>query len=518
MCNYCDKDYSWWSTKQGCTKTKIISNCFWTRPSIHNANINDAPYENIFDDAAYNWVGWYVPWKLSYTRIDDGKHPGICEYACSEGYYRCDGYYNDCFQYPICANSVYEDEDNTGHYIGVCTLWEDWNVTTWEDGKFHYECKNGCHYDTCFKDYYSCVNPIPHTLSAWQTDYLTTEASYELYPSYEAAVASWKPCAVYCDPSYKYDAVYGCIQINCPDDPKPLNATQVDGWWYKNLDELPAEGNKVYATEEEARKNPCGYVCLENYDYVDGNCVCTDCEEAPLCWEPKNRPWNRRSSPQYCGEAYGEGKAGYAECLAKAYNYCDVWTMTGFEKFYDKSGHLNHVEWECENWGVTTGCQSKGCRGWTDNVNPNTLCVNEANSDSVLIDRTKYHIYANWTEDGWSNQWLDVTMGDQVGWLKWMWYVEYKSLWKPTWYTVHYDIINFTANDPEYCEEWDLTLVQCWKDPTTGKPYYCDDDHSTFMCCKETEKVGDHYYCKNTPGNIFLNGRVGDDGRVIIDP
>ncbi|MBR6907967.1 hypothetical protein IKN40_05780 [bacterium] len=49
------------------------------------------------------------------------------------------------------------------------------------------------------------------------------------------------------------------------------------------MDELPAEGNKVYATEEEARNNPCGYVCLENYDYVDGNCVCTDCEAAPSC-------------------------------------------------------------------------------------------------------------------------------------------------------------------------------------------------------------------------------------------
>ncbi len=514
MCNFCDKDYSWWTTKKGCTKTKIITNCFWTRPSIDNANINDGPYDNIFDDSLSGWLGWYVPWKLFYTRLEDGSPTNNpCEYACSEGYYRCNGY-NNCYEKPECMDYVYEDEENTGHYIGVCKgSATAWNVTTWEDGKFHYDCSIACHSRECFDDYYSCEDPIAHTVSVWQTEYLTERASYELYSSYEAAVASWKPCAVYCDPSYKY--VDGdCVQFNCPSDPIPDNAVPVDNGKYSQLNEEPTAGNVLYATEAEAEANPCGYVCKENYEYVGGTCVCTDCEAAPLCWEPKNRPWNRRSSPQFCDEAYGEGNAEYATCLAKAYNYCDEWNRTDFEEHFTGTlnDRLDYVSWKCERWGASVPCRSVGCRGWTDNVNPNILCVNSSNSDSIYIDRTNYRIKANWLTGSWQNNYLKLVMGTKEGWVKGQWYVNYYTRAKPNG-IVRWDTITFTSNDPRYCAEWKLTLVQCRDD------LFCDDNNHGWQCCKETEKNAEweSIWCKNTSWNIKASGTVDYDGNLIDD-
>jgi hypothetical protein len=226
--------------------------------------------------------------------------------------------------------------------------------------------------------------------------------------------------------------------------------------------------------------------------YSGGICVCkegVECVPAPKCWKPHGSTWNRRKSPQWCAEAFGEGTAAYNNCLAweNIYKYCEVWTWTGFTKVRVRD-RVDHVEWKCENWGVLTGCQSKGCRGWTDNVNPNALCVNQTNSDSILINRPAYNI---WVKGGmynapWSNEWLQVWFTDPWSWIRWQWTVEYKSLKKPTSW-VHYDKVTFTTTDENYCETWDLTLVQC------PQGQYCDDNAREWRCCEQTTTRTDEY-------------------------
>jgi hypothetical protein len=176
---------------------------------------------------------------------------------------------------------------------------------------------------------------------------------------------------------------------------------------------------------------------------------------------------------------------------------------------------VDHVEWECENWGVLTGCQSKGCRGWTDNVNPNALCVNQTNSDSILINRPAYNI---WVKGGmynapWSNEWLQVWFTDPWSWIRWQWTVEYKSLKKPTSW-VHYDKVTFTTTDENYCETWDLTLVQC------PQGQYCDDNAREWRCCAQTTTRTDEYGKKHEDcvlDSITYKGSINDYWDVQIE-
>ncbi len=513
-CMFCDNEYSWWTYRKGCTKTKITTECFGPRPNLDHAHIKEWPYENVFSDEG---EGWYLPWKLYYTRIGDWDPTNnYCEYACDAGYHTCHEY---CYENPVCKNDVYTD--GSGNVYGQCQSGTPSEVTTWTDGKYHWDCSNdSCAYDSCWDDSYTCQNPIPNTVNVWPTTWLTEEADYELYSSYSAAVGH--PCSVICDPAYKY--VDGeCIQFSCPTDPKPDNSQPAAWWRFSELNEEPTEGNKLYASEAEADGQPCAYVCKENYEYKDGKCVCkegAECAKDPECWKPDGSTWNRRKSPQWCADAYGEGTSAYDSCLlwSNIYKYCDVWTRIEFNKIYDR-GRLDHVEWKCENWGVKKDCKSVGCRGWTDNVNPNVLCVNEINDDSILIDRNNHHISVfnnwvyHWDERTWTNPWLEVYFTLPWDWIKWQWYVHYKSLSKPTSW-VHGDIVTFTTDDPNYCKEWNLTLVQC------KQGQYCEDDARNWRCCDETttrkdENGIEHEDC--VPSSITVVGTVDDQWNLKID-
>ena len=460
LCTFCDEWYSWWTHKSGCTKTKIITECFGDRPDLTNAHIKEWPYENVFSDAG---LGWYFPWKLSYNRIDDGEPTTeFCQYACDAGYHRCS---TSCSQNPKCDN--YVSIDASGNVYGHCEVWSPGSVSTWSDDKYSWSCYNGCRSDPCWDESYSCGGtPAAHSVSVWPTSWLVEEADYDLYPSYEAARGI--PCSVICDSAYKYKDDE-CVQFSCPDSPVPSHAQPAAKGRMSELDEEPTEGNVLYASEKDAEDKPCAYVCKENYEYVDGACVCkewAECDPSPECWKPKNATWNWRRSPQWCEEVYWKGTAAYDNCLLMKdgnwddyiYKYCDVWEWTNFSKVYNERWHLDHVTWDCVYWNDTVSCNSKGCRWWTDNVDPSYLCVQPTNSDSILVDRSKYYLEKDW----YDNSWLKVRYSKDW-WLKEQWYVEYEALSQFTGPGYRSTTVHFESDDPNYCEAWDLTLYQCWE-------------------------------------------------------
>jgi len=526
-CHSCDSRYNWWVKKWGCTIDEFETHCKTKDSGSSDVPPSDRQLTNFWPEVYTNKFDVdkddYLPWVISYSRLADWastKNP--CEWACQAWAHWCSNSAR-CERNPDCWEIRLDWSWNLveGYERYLCDVWYESDVSTGSDGKFSWECRDrsssSCEYVRCGEDSYTCWGTAPnHTVNVGPTDWLYAHADYRLYPS--VSEASWIPCSLVCDSAYKY--VDGeCVQFSCPEG-WISNAERVANGKYSQLSEEPTQGNVLYETVAEAEANPCGYVCKEDYKYKDGVCVCkegAECDAEPECWKPDGEPWNRRHSPQYCEDAFSpKGSSEYNTCIAgdKIYKYCGVWTRTGFVKKYDNHGYLDHVEWICENWGVEKTCQSKGCTAWTDNVNPNTLCLNEKNSDSIYVNRKDHHIrvFNNGYDSPWQNDWLKLWFGVHWDWLRWQWYVEYESLKKPTTW-VRADKITFSTDDKDYCRQWDLTLVQC----PVGQ--YCEDDHRYWKCCSETrtrtDSNGTHVDCVDT--SITVHGSVDDYWNLIID-
>ena len=147
------------------------------------------------------------------------------------------------------------------------------------------------------------------------------------------------------------------------------------------------------------------------------------------------------------------------------YNYCEVWEWKNFNV-----GTQDGLKtWDCVNWDKVIPCSSS-CTPWTDNYDPYYLCADD-NDDSIYVNLN--HSFS-WTN---TSPWLTVTRS-WAWWVKDMWYVHYDAAENPSSSPRTYTV-KFETDDPNYCSNWSLTLVQCWK----GKK--CSTSRWNWTCTDE---------------------------------
>ena len=439
-CHSCDAGYSWWNSRWGCTEDVITTDC--KEDSSHRIPTNTERvnfWSKTYKNTFDKSKDTYVPWFKYYTQISDGTDPwdNECEWSCKAGTHFCDTSVR-CEKNPECWHI---ELDGSGNLV---------------DNYERYLCDEG--YES--------------SISTWSDGKFIWSCRDRSYNRCESV-----PCNV---------ASYSCYG-DAPDHTVYVGPTS---WLYSSA------SYRLYSTRSEAEGVPCSLVCASGYKYVDGKCEKID---PPECWEPDWSQWDWRRSPQYCREAFTIGGTDYNNCMLKAYVYCNNSVLDSFD-VHSFAG----VSWTCTNWGeeiedtVTCGAS---CRGWTDNVDPESLYLgsHNTNNDSIYVHYGKTLDFT-W----WDTSWLSVSR-TYAGWLSGYWVMYYT--WTENTWPERSTTITFTSDDEYYCRTWQLTIVQCWVGYTSkhldGGGYVCVPD-GTYSCSDDnipehSERVWQQFWFTSTP-------------------
>ena len=457
-CHSCDSGYSWWVRWWGCTKDVITTNCKENSSNKlplnpESANFWPKSYTNTFNKNADGGQGAYIPWVVYYKRLADWADPtNICEWACQAGTH-------------FCSNST------------RCET----NSECW-----HLELDGSGNLVSNYRDYL-CDKGYPSSI------YTGSDGKHK----WSCRDRSSNRCE---------DVSCNANSYSCYGEP-PAHTVNVGPatWLYASA------SYNLYPTRSQAQWIPCSLVCASGYKYVNGHCEKID---PPLCWEPNWDMWNWRFSPQYCKDMYTVGSANYNTCMSESYNYCDRWTLGSFNIL-----NFDGVSWTCTNsedgWEDSVPCRAK-CRGWTDNVDPESLYLGSSNvnTDSIFVRNSKTLTFT-W----WDTSWLSVSR-TYIWWLSGYWQMRFTGTVNTG--AERSTTITFTSNDEFYCSTWKLTIVQCAygyeSKHLDGGGYICVPK-DTYSCSDEwkpehSERVWQRYWFLSTPpANQLYDTREEAEGK-----